>query len=90
MKDKEEFDKMKLTDRKKKPRFLKKKNPAHRPSIVSNYSVISLSDVTSESLEVWRGLPEEIRTDPSLESFRKKHEHLIGKNDFYFMDFSIM
>ncbi|KAG5668692.1 hypothetical protein PVAND_016621 [Polypedilum vanderplanki] len=79
MKDKEEIlAKMKLTDRKKKPRFLKSKQPAHRPSIQSNYSVISLSDVTEESLEVWRGLPQEIRQDPSLASFRKKHEKLLG------------
>lgn len=82
MKDKdEEIEKMKLAGRKKKPNFLKKKTPAHRPSIQSNYSVISLSDVTEESLEVWRALPEEIRTDPSLASFRKKHERLVGKKN---------
>ena len=75
-------EKMKLTDRKKKPRFLKKKNSAHRPSIQSNYSVLSLSDVTEESLEVWRGLPEEIRADPALASFRKKHEKIIGSKQF--------
>jgi hypothetical protein len=82
MKDKEEvLEKMKLTDRKKKPRFLKPKPSSQsRPSIVSNYSVVSLSDVTDQSLEVWRGLPQEIRTDPSLASFRKKHEKLIGKS----------
>lgn len=80
MKEKDDtVEKMKLTDRKKKPRFLKKKSP-HRPSIQSNYSVISLSDVTEESLEVWRGLPEEIRADPSLASFRKKHEKILGSN----------
>lgn len=82
MKDKDEaLEKMKLAGRKKKPIFLKKKlKPAHRPSIQSNYSVISLSDVTEDALEVWRALPEEIRTDPSLASFRKKHERLSGKN----------
>ena len=85
MKDKADaLEKMKLqgssAGRKKKPIFLKKKlNSAHRPSIQSNYSVISLSDVTEESLEVWRGLPEEIRADPSLASVRKEHERLSGK-----------
>lgn len=60
----------------KKPRILqRKKKEAHRPSIASNYSVVSLSDVTEESLEVWRGLPEKIRDDPSLASFRRKHEN---------------
>jgi GTP-binding protein EngB required for normal cell division len=50
------MDKIKLNnDRKKKPQFIKKKNAPQRPSIVSNYSVVSLSDVTEESLEVWRG-----------------------------------
>lgn len=79
MKDKDEvFEKLKLTDRKKKPRFLKKKTAKPRQSIQSNYSVISLSDVTEESLEIWRGLPQEIRADPSLASFRKKHEKLLG------------
>lgn len=88
MKDKDEaFEKMKLAGRKKKPQFLKKKQPAHRPSIQSNYSVISLSDVTEESLEIWRGLPEEIRTDPSLASFRKKHERLLGTFRAIFYDF---
>lgn len=74
---KEPMDKMKLNERKKKPLIIKKKEP-HRPSIVSNYSVVSLSDVTEESLEIWRALPETIRQDPSLEKFRKKHERLYG------------
>ncbi|KAL7044104.1 hypothetical protein ACKWTF_001784 [Chironomus riparius] len=84
MKEKDEgVEKMKLTDRKKKhPRFLKKKSSAHRPSIQSNYSVVSLSDVTEESIEVWRGLPEEIRADPALASFRKKHEKILGSKQF--------
>lgn len=84
MKEKDDIaEKMKLTDRqKKKPRFLKKKSAAHRPSIQSNYSVVSLSDVTEESIEVWRGLPEEIRADPALASFRKKHEKILGTSQF--------
>lgn len=77
---KDEMEKVKFTSRKKKPQLFKKKAP-QRPSIVSNYSVVSLSDVTEESLEVWRGLPEKIRDDPSLASFRKKHERLHGERN---------
>jgi hypothetical protein len=71
------MEKVNLTSRGKKPQF-SKKSP-QRPSIVSNYSVVSLSDVTEESLEVWRALPEKIREDPSLASFRRKNEKLLGK-----------
>lgn len=75
---KNDVEKEKFSSRKKKPRILKKKE-AHRPSIASNYSVVSLSDVTEESLEVWRALPEKIRHDPSLASFRKKNERIQGE-----------
>lgn len=80
---KDELEKMKLGARKKKPHFSKKQS-AQRPSIASNYSVVSLSDVTEESLEVWRGLPEKIRQDPSLASFRRKNERIHGnfRNNF--------
>lgn len=65
----------KLVEPKKKKKGFKqsktKGNFTSRPSVVS---VVSLSDVTEESLEVWRGLPEEIRHDPAMASFRKKHE----------------
>lgn len=77
MKDREDLEKLKSNSRKKKPHFLKKNAP-QRPSIVSNYSVVSLSDVTEESLEVWRALPETIRQDPSLASFRRKNETIHG------------
>lgn len=76
-----DMEKVKLNARKKKPFISKKKDP-HRPSIVSNYSVVSLSDVTEESLEVWRALPEKIRQDPSLASFQKKHERLRSETLF--------
>lgn len=76
MPNRNDSDKIKFSDNKKKPQFVKKKLAPHRPSIVSNYSVVSLSDVTEESLEVWRALPEKIRHDPSLASFRKKNEKL--------------
>lgn len=45
----------------------------------SVYSLVSLSEVTEGALEVWRGLPEVIRHDPSLASFRQEHERLRGK-----------
>jgi hypothetical protein len=45
---------------------------------------VSLSEVTEESLEVWRALPEKIRQDPSLASFRKKNEKLLGKHEINF------
>lgn len=67
------------SSRKKRTQFLKKKEP-QRPSIASNYSAVSLSDVTEESLEVWRALPEKIREDPSLASFRKKNEKVYGRS----------
>ncbi|CAG9798698.1 unnamed protein product [Chironomus riparius] len=74
--EKDSLKKMKFSDEKKK----KKKAP-HRPSIVSNYSFVSLSEVTEGSLQVWRTLPEKIRQDPSLASFRQEHERLHGPND---------
>lgn len=45
----------------------------------SVYSLVSLSEVTEGALEVWRGLPEIIRHDPSLASFRQEHERLHGE-----------
>lgn len=74
----EEMKKMKFSDEKKKAQ-LKKKSP-QRPSIVSNYSFVSLSEVTEGSLQVWRTLPEKIRQDPSLASFRQEHERLHGES----------
>lgn len=76
-----EMKKMKFSDEKKKAQ-LKKKSP-QRPSIVSNYSFVSLSEVTEGSLQVWRTLPEKIRQDPSLASFRQEHERLHGKFHIY-------
>lgn len=74
---KDDLEKFTVTPRKKVPHFLKKKE-RQRPSIASNLSTVSLSDVTEESLEVWRALPEKIRHDPSLASFRKKNEKVYG------------
>lgn len=72
-----EMKKMRFSDEKKKSPF-KKKSP-QRPSMVSNYSFVSLSEVTEGSLQVWRTLPEKIRQDPSLASFRQEHERLHGE-----------
>uniref|UniRef100_A0A182J9C5 Citrate transporter-like domain-containing protein n=1 Tax=Anopheles atroparvus TaxID=41427 RepID=A0A182J9C5_ANOAO len=57
-----------------------------RPSVTvqtirPNYSVISLSQVTEASLEIWRTLPAAIRQDPSLASFRQEHERLHGPDE---------
>ncbi|KAH8374295.1 hypothetical protein KR200_005773 [Drosophila serrata] len=38
----------------------------------------SKSEVTEGALQVWRTLPERIRQDPSLASFRQEHERLHG------------
>lgn len=77
-----EMKKMRFSDDPKK-NDNKKKSP-QRPSIVSNYSFVSLSEVTEGSLQVWRTLPEKIRQDPSLASFRQEHERLHGE----FLSFS--
>jgi hypothetical protein len=74
----EEMKKMRFSDEKKKKTQLKKNSPA-RPSIVSNYSFVSLSEVTEGSLQVWSKLPEKIKADPSLASFRQEHERLHGE-----------
>ena len=76
-KQEEEMKKMKFSDEKRNAQY-KKKSP-QRPSIVSNYSFVSLSEVTEGSLQVWRTLPEKIRQDPSLASFRQEHERLHGE-----------
>lgn len=59
-------------------------NQPRRPSVTvqtirPNYSIISLSQVTEASLEIWRTLPAAIRQDPSLASFRQEHERLHGE-----------
>ncbi|KAI8043377.1 hypothetical protein M5D96_004707 [Drosophila gunungcola] len=38
-------------------------------------------EVTEGALQVWRTLPERIRQDPSLASFRQEHERLHGDVD---------
>lgn len=46
---------------------------------LSTYSIIPLSEVTQGAVEVWATLPDEIRQDPSLASFRQEHERLHGE-----------
>lgn len=54
----------------------------------SVYSLVSVSEVTEGALDVWRGLPEIIRQDPSLASFRQEHERLRGELNIFFIFFS--
>ncbi|XP_013146625.1 PREDICTED: P protein [Papilio polytes] len=45
----------------------------------SIYSMVSCSDVTPGSLEVWLDLPDEIKYDPSLAPFKQLYEQRHGK-----------
>lgn len=45
----------------------------------STYSILPISEVTQGAVEVWANLPDEIRQDPSLASFRQEHERIHGK-----------
>lgn len=45
----------------------------------SSYSIIPTSEVTQGAIEVWATLPDEIRQDPSLASFRQEHERIHGE-----------
>lgn len=44
----------------------------------STYSILPISEVTQGAVEVWANLPDEIRQDPSLASFRQEHERIHG------------
>lgn len=62
----------------KTPNKSPKDSPKYRNK---SYSIVSLSEVTEGSLQVWRALPEKIRQDPSLASFRQEHDRrLHGKS----------
>lgn len=50
-----------------KKRLFLKINEKPRPSIVS------LSKITDSHLEAWKSLPEEIKNDPDLAPFKRKH-----------------
>lgn len=49
----------------------------------STYSILPISEVTQGAVEVWATLPDEIRHDPSLASFRHEHERIHGKFLFH-------
>lgn len=67
-------------DSHEKNRNRKKKDPPKkRDRSKSNYSLISLSEVTEGALQIWRSLPEKIRQDPSLASFRQENERIHGE-----------
>lgn len=57
---------------------LRKKRRGDRNSV---YSMVSCSDLTPGSLDVWLDLPDEIKFDPSLEPFKKLYEQHHGKLD---------
>lgn len=62
------------------------KNKAGFLSNSSTYSILPISEVTQGAVEVWATLPDEIREDPSLASFRQEHERIHGKHiDFFSM-----
>uniref|UniRef100_A0A336LQF6 CSON000900 protein n=1 Tax=Culicoides sonorensis TaxID=179676 RepID=A0A336LQF6_CULSO len=61
-----------------KGRKKKREAPIKRDRSKSNYSLISLSEVTEGALQIWRSLPEKIRQDPSLASFRQENERIHG------------
>lgn len=53
-----------------------KKNNVKNIRRKSLFTLISPSDVTEVSLEVWRHLPSKIRHDPSMVSFQLQEEKL--------------
>ncbi|XP_068622153.1 P protein-like [Battus philenor] len=42
----------------------------------SRYSLVSCGEVTPDTLQLWLGLPEEVKYDPELEKFRKLYEEI--------------
>lgn len=57
----------------------KKDNNQGLRSNASTYSILPISEVTQGAVEVWATLPDEIRQDPALASFRQEHERIHGK-----------
>lgn len=54
------------------------KNSKNRLPTNSSYSILPTSEVTQGAVEVWATLPDGIRHDPSLASFRREHERIHG------------
>lgn len=40
----------------------------------STYSLVSCSEVSPHSLQLWLTLPDEVKNDPELDKFRKLYE----------------
>lgn len=53
----------------------------HRQASTKSDRFPQPNEVTEGALQVWRTLPERIRQDPSLASFRQEHERLHGDVD---------
>lgn len=53
----------------------------------STYSILPISEVTQGAVDIWATLPDEIREDPSLASFRQEHERIHGKHFEFLVNF---
>ncbi|XP_047513220.1 P protein-like [Pieris napi] len=47
----------------------------------STYSLVSCVELTADTLQLWNGLPDEIKKDPSFEQIRQKYEELGDSGD---------
>lgn len=59
-----------------------KKNNAKKSRRKSLFTLITPSDVTEVSLDVWRHLPSKIRHDPSMVSFQLEEKKLHCKYNY--------
>lgn len=51
----------------------------------SQYSLVSCGELTAGAVQLWLGLPEEVKYDPALAPFRKFYEKEHGESlDVYF------
>ena len=53
----------------------------------SVYSVVSCSDLTPGSVEIWLDLPDEIKYDPLLAPFKQRYEQQHGEKIYFFISF---
>lgn len=60
----------------------RKKNTKHDRNSI--YSMVSCSDLTPGSLEIWIDLPDEIKYDASLAPFKQMYERNHGEFFFSF------
>ncbi|XP_072948684.1 P protein-like [Epargyreus clarus] len=47
----------------------------------SRYSLVSCGELSTEAVQVWMGLPDEVKSDPSLEPIRKRCEEIGEKEN---------